>query len=262
MLNQNPWLDWRELYRWPFGTARKDSEQVILRIENLVLNNIYENGPYSYKQVLTEIVSWKTSGRQDENFSRNEHWVIEKKVKEVLNQIKSNPDKVAYCIGEFALENKLQGVGIPVASTFLRYLDPIHHRYGIIDKNIAKFLNKGGFTDFQIENELITKTEKNALEYEKFHLWLKAKAIELKGLSFTTIFGDKSPWKPVDIEMALFTYCTRNFEQSKNTSSPDIRKSVCPKCGSPLKIRTAKQTGEQYKGCTNYPQCNYNERSY
>lgn len=36
----------------------------------------------------------------------------------------------------------------------------------------------------------------------------------------------------------------------------------CPKCGFPLKFRTAKRTGERYRGCTNYPACNHNERSY
>ena len=37
---------------------------------------------------------------------------------------------------------------------------------------------------------------------------------------------------------------------------------TCPKCGSRLKWRRAKLTGELYKGCENYPECNYNERSY
>lgn len=37
---------------------------------------------------------------------------------------------------------------------------------------------------------------------------------------------------------------------------------TCPKCGSPLTWHTAKRTKERYRGCTNYPNCNYNERSY
>ena len=38
--------------------------------------------------------------------------------------------------------------------------------------------------------------------------------------------------------------------------------STCPRCGSPLAWHTARKTGERYKGCTNYPNCKYNERSY
>ena len=37
---------------------------------------------------------------------------------------------------------------------------------------------------------------------------------------------------------------------------------VCPKCGSPLVWRKAKLTNEIYRGCTNFPQCRWNDRSY
>ena len=37
---------------------------------------------------------------------------------------------------------------------------------------------------------------------------------------------------------------------------------LCPTCGSPLVWRRAKRTGEIYKGCTNFPRCRYNTRSY
>lgn len=37
---------------------------------------------------------------------------------------------------------------------------------------------------------------------------------------------------------------------------------VCPKCGSPLMWRRAKLTKEIYRGCTNFPQCRWNDRSY
>lgn len=37
-------------------------------------------------------------------------------------------------------------------------------------------------------------------------------------------------------------------------------KPYCPKCGSPIMLRTAKRvenTGEQFRGCTNYPRCKH-----
>jgi len=36
----------------------------------------------------------------------------------------------------------------------------------------------------------------------------------------------------------------------------------CPSCGSPLKWRKAKRTGELYRGCTNFPQRRWQDRSY
>ncbi len=36
----------------------------------------------------------------------------------------------------------------------------------------------------------------------------------------------------------------------------------CPSCGWPLLEHTASITGERYRGCMNYPECKYNERSY
>lgn len=41
-----------------------------------------------------------------------------------------------------------------------------------------------------------------------------------------------------------------------------LHSGTCPRCGSPLKWRRARLTGELYRGCTNYPECKYHERSY
>lgn len=50
----------------------------------------------------------------------------------------------------------------------------------------------------------------------------------------------------------------------KPEQPPSVEKSegICPWCGSSLTWHTAKKTGERYRGCTNYPACKYNERSY
>ena len=41
-----------------------------------------------------------------------------------------------------------------------------------------------------------------------------------------------------------------------------VEKGTCPRCGSSLAWHTARKTGERYRGCTNYPECKYNDRSY
>ncbi|NLE04416.1 MAG: hypothetical protein GX638_06400 [Crenarchaeota archaeon] len=48
-------------------------------------------------------------------------------------------------------------------------------------------------------------------------------------------------------------------------NNPTVKQTIeqpCPRCGSTLVWRTARKTGELYRGCTNFPACHYNERSY
>lgn len=49
---------------------------------------------------------------------------------------------------------------------------------------------------------------------------------------------------------------------SKMPSTEGKYAGVCPKCGSPLVWRRAKRTNEIYRGCTNFSQCRWNDRSY
>jgi hypothetical protein len=207
MLNPLSFVIWREV-----------SEARISTLEKLVIDNIFQKGIYDSKNVLSQIVEWKIGNvlgdtqRKESIFWRNDLKTIESKVSNVLSSICSNPDEVSFCIKEFAGENKLKGVGIPVASTLLRFLDPIHHRYGIIDRYIAGYLNREGFTDFEFAGEYIANSDKNISEYERFHIFLRKKAIELENFSFTTTDGNEAQFSPVDVEMALFAYLTQNSQ--------------------------------------------------
>jgi len=200
--------NWREKYRWPFCKSRIASEEKILWIEKLVNDNILKKGSWSVKDVLLEIVDWKTCGRQVTRFCGNDERKIEDKVNNVLEILNQDPDKVSECIKTFALRDKLQGVGVPVASAFLRFLDPINHRYGIIDKNIANFLKKEGITNFEFADGNLANTYQNADKYENYHHWLSRKAEELENSTFNSIYNVQTKWTPVDVEMALFAYFT------------------------------------------------------
>lgn len=61
-LNGSFFQTWREKYRW-LHTTRKASEEKIKSLENLVINNILQDGPKKSKDILLEIVYWKTRGR-------------------------------------------------------------------------------------------------------------------------------------------------------------------------------------------------------
>jgi len=254
---------WRENYCWPFDATRKQSEEKIFALEKAVTENIVvQQGNRTVKQVLSDIVDWKTSGRQVERFDENGHNRIKAVVDHVLETIDNRPDDVSECIKALVFENDLQGVRIPVASAILRFLDPVNHRYGIIDRNIARFLDIEGTTRFEYENNGLAKSYHNVDEYQKFHLWLRQKTIELRNSTFTSIYDAQIKWAPVDVEMALFAYCTRSHVKPTENIDSGAKTGRCPKCGSPLTWHMASLTGEHYRGCTNYPNCNYNERSY
>lgn len=201
---------WREKYRWPFCKSRTASEEKIFWLEKIVVDHVLKEGSWTVKDVLLEIVDWKTGGRQVNRFCNNNGEQIESKVNEVLGILNQSRDKVSECVEIFALKDKLLGVGVPVASAFLRFLDPASHRYGIIDKNIAGFLNREGVTNFKFVNKSLASTYENNDEYERYHHWLGRKADEVRNFTFTSVYDVKTRWTPVDVEMALFAYCTQS----------------------------------------------------
>ncbi len=200
---------WRPKYCWPPGKTRRYSEDKIRCLEDLVRNNILKSGPKTRKEVLSEIVDWKTEGkfkrRRVESFQNNKDADVENSVKEILRQLKDDPDKVS-CSMELLCT--LEGVGPAIASAFLRFLDPINHRYGIIDINVARVLNEQGITDFKFDyqDRYIPYDNHNRDQYQKYHKWLKDKAKDLEGTTYKDIDDKQQPFKPVDIEMAIFAY--------------------------------------------------------
>ena len=149
-------------------------------------------------------------GRQVRNFCRNSERDTSQKVGEVLRMLNDAPDQVSRCIEIF---RKIKhGARIPVTSAFLRFLDPIEHRYGIIDKNVAAFLNSEGITNFSLRsNGYVFDTRGNVEEYQSYHNWLHQKVEELheENAMYTDIYGNALSFAPVDVDMAIFAYTTR-----------------------------------------------------
>ena len=193
LVSESDFKKWREAYHWPKYKTREDSEKEIYRLENLVRDNILRRGLQSHKCVLLEIQRWKTRQLTEDYFLKNPDSLIESKVREVLELINSNPDEPHRCIEKFI---GLHGVMIPVASAFLRFLDPDRHRFGIIDKHLAKFFN--------------IKTN-NINQYRDFNRTLHdiAHRLNEKGITFDTVSGLPHDFDPVDVEMAIFAYCTQ-----------------------------------------------------
>ena len=95
-----------------------------------------------------------------------------------------------------------------MASAFLRFIDPYEHKYGIIDKNVARFLNDQGITYFILRSndDYIIYTSKNIEEYQNYNNWLRSKVAELNLATYEDIYGNEREFKPVDVEMAIFAY--------------------------------------------------------
>ena len=209
-INENFLKTWRQNYSWPFHKSRKDSEEKIFELESLVKENILQKGSVSMKDALAKIVEWKTGGRfrAVNYFLNNDEDVIEDKINNLLDILNHDPDKLTEPI---KCLTRLDGVKIAVASAFLRFLDPLKHKYGIIDKNVARFLNDENVTAFVLRegDDYIMYTMKNIQEYQTFHNWLQMKVTELGEATYTDIYGSEQKFAPVDVEMAIFAYTTQ-----------------------------------------------------
>lgn len=204
---------WRKEYRWPFCMSHFASEEKVLYLENLVSNTILKRDfrLWTVKDVLLEIVNWKTAGKQIWNFGKNRSDELIPIVEDVLYTIDNDPNNVSKCINTF-LEIP-HGVGLPVASALLRFLDPVTHRYATIDRHIAKFMNDKGITNFNLEKGYILKTDQNVIAYQTYHNWLHRIVNELhKGNSESGI-----QLTAVDIEMAIFAYTIHNTDEQNET---------------------------------------------
>lgn len=201
---------WRERYRWPRYKSRIFSEKRIFELEELVRRNILDKGSKTVKDALAEIVRWKTGGRfQALNyFLANDEKEVKKKTDEVLELLRREPKKVVEPMKRLT---SLKGVRIAVASAFLRFMDPIEHKYGIIDKNVARLLNDQGITHFTLrsQDDYIKYNSKNIEEYQNFSNWLREKTTSLARTTYKDVYGNERNFTPVDVEMAIFTYKTQ-----------------------------------------------------
>jgi len=201
---------WRGKYRWPLHKSRKFSEERIFKLEELVRMNVLDKGSMTMKDVFAEIVRWKTGGRfkAANYFLANDEKKVKKSINEVLELLREEPTRVVEPMKQLTI---LDGVKIAVASAFLRFMDPDEHKYGIIDKNVARFLNDQGISHFVLrsKDDYILYTSKNIQEYQSFNDWLLLKTVELGSTTYEDICGNERKFRPVDVEMAIFTYKTQ-----------------------------------------------------
>lgn len=223
---------WREQYRWPWGESRYSSEKRIEAIETLIKNGILQ-GEFNYvKGDLSEIVHWKASPRYEtemlQRFDRNDDTILESTIREVISTLRRQPDNVRDAMSKLV---DLKGVGIPVASAFLRFLDQQQHRYGVIDRHVATFLNDQGISNFDLgEGGYSIKSwpagslQRNTQEYQKYHNWLQytSKNLRTRNVTYMDVYGKQQLFAPVDIDMAIFAYKTQTTAQTSERQFRDL----------------------------------------
>jgi hypothetical protein len=210
---------WRERYRWPLTETRASSEKRIIQIENQMRNRILRGDPEYIKEDLSEIILWKAGAKNEpemlQRFEGNTKEFLTESILKVVSTLSENPADVTGAINTLI---EMKGVGIPVASAFLRFMDPETHRYGVIDSNVALFLNQRKVTNFNlregdywIKKYPETSCRKNIQEYQKYHNWIQLTASELRrrNVTFRDLSGRQQPFSPVDIDMAIFAYMTQ-----------------------------------------------------
>jgi hypothetical protein len=141
----------------------------------------------------------------------NSDRIIQGKVRQVLETLEQDPDAVDTALRIL----KMPGVAISIASAFLRFLDPINHRFGIIDRFVACFCNKRGLTNFRLrpEDDYLLDLPCNYEEYGRYHSILHQIAAELRGkdIEFMNIHGKMAKFDPVDVEMAFFAFARQEL---------------------------------------------------
>jgi len=131
---------WREAYRWPRSETRRESELRILCLEQLVKENILAQGPFTLKQVLICLVGWKTRDEKVYEYEQFSEEQVVTSIRDIQTILGANPQNVYEAIsllGKPPHDGYIRA-SISVASTLLRFFDPIKHRYGIIDTKVSK----------------------------------------------------------------------------------------------------------------------------
>ena len=105
---------------------------------------------------------------------------------------------------------EIGGVRIPTATAFMRFLYP--NEYGIMDSRVARITQERGITFLGIRKDgYINDTRRNKQQYMQNYspfLRREARALNELGVLFQDMDEDgrliNSPFRPCDIEMALF----------------------------------------------------------
>lgn len=159
---------------------------------------------------------------------------------------------------EYLREKKIFGKSLVLQVFLLHLLRP--SQYPMIDQHVWRAMRV-----FHANLKSIYEKPKTWSDYKQYMEFFNNVVKSLKGEGH--IQFDKQT-----IDRALMSFGKWIKSKKKKGILPETFNRIqpkrgayagkCPKCGSPLKWRKARRTGELYRGCTNYPQCRWQDRSY
>lgn len=259
-----------------------------LRIDPINLNdfentfrNIIETKLFEKYVTIGEVVFWKLNSYKTDR---------QIKTKTILNLLNSRANFENFCtllhnLAENPLKNNFvqfrqscgQKSSFAVPITFLSFYRA--SQYPMADQYVAQWwkFNKSNF-GYKSAPEFLPDGAISGGEQFLDNNW----SAYLQFVDFCRKYAriltreTKNIWRTRDVEMAIFSIqqsqnkgCALNPLNGNKFESNDQEKKSnqklkrgdfagpCPLCGYPLKIRASSVTGELYKGCTNYPACNY-----
>jgi hypothetical protein len=155
------------------------------------------------KEIICAVVHWKMAsqgGRADLKTDNVKNKWKDDTVSKIIN---------AYRGKDLALF-KIDGIRIPTATAFLRFLFP--NEYGIMDSRVVKITQNNNITQLDLRDDgYIIDKKKNIEQYkQKYNPFLvnEARQLNNSGMLFQDVDEQGNPldsqFRPCDIEMALF----------------------------------------------------------
>lgn len=228
----------RESYSWPDGRTRQQSEELIASLLGKARSALDSGDTASLRQSLIDVYSWKNFNMRGiiNRYRRTLQAKGDSYIEDLRNMSAFTvADNLESVIRHLLIPNSR----LPDCASMASFL------YGrdaapVLDRYVAQFFNRGfsrydlddetkatietvGYIDFRVEEDgsgrLRVATfnedwvELNVLRYVNEMVPECARvavALNAAGHTYTALDGAESPYAPVDVEMAIFAWSSRN----------------------------------------------------
>jgi len=227
--------DWfrshREKYEWPIGKGRKASEDDITDLLNKVQVAITNQNPNALKEAMVKIHCWKTQNRQNQT-RKYENALALQPANYFQDLLKMAPFTGTTNVQRIIEHLKIQNCNLPVCTAIASFL------YGrssvaVVDKFLSMFFSfrcqvptvvikyvKPIYFVLEQSGRGLRLAVYNQGNYEKNRdIYVKdflnecsdiANDLNRNGVTFYDGDGQKHLFLPVDVEMAIFAWCSKN----------------------------------------------------
>ena len=235
---------YREKYRWPKGSSRKESEQRVDKFQKAARSVLDNEDTNALKDALIDIHQWKTNNRGgtteeyrkslDERGSGYLKQLLSSStfkdtnnLDEVLRKLKIDESNLPVCtaIASFMYDRK----DVPIIDRFLAQFFAREFKVSATDSETKEVLSWVRVIDFKLDNGgKKLRDGKRALRLavyskrgfsENLNLYTNklvpeceriAKALNVGEHRYSDIYGESRKFAPIDVEMAIFAWANKH----------------------------------------------------